>query len=119
LELSTLSHTPETLLILSLSSKSGPTFVSVVSFIHRFVPDPPLLQAISPQLIILRVATGKAWSKDTVASVSVLVFDNRAEKRQMNDSGMGLDITLPHADSQGTDLTTIDTPSTKGRAIAV
>ncbi|KAJ7923058.1 hypothetical protein B0H13DRAFT_91096 [Mycena leptocephala] len=75
--------------------------------------------AISPQLIILRVATGKAWSKDTVASVSVLVFDNRAEKRQMNDSGMGLDITLPHADSQGTDLTTIDTPSTKGRAIAV
>ncbi|KAJ7785853.1 hypothetical protein B0H16DRAFT_1206330, partial [Mycena metata] len=32
--------------------------------------------AISPQLIILRVAMGKAWSKDTVASVSVLVFDH-------------------------------------------
>ncbi|KAJ7151471.1 hypothetical protein C8R46DRAFT_1349506 [Mycena filopes] len=75
--------------------------------------------AISPQLIILRVAMGKAWSKNTVASVSVLVFDHRAEKGQMNDTGIGLDITLPHAHSQGTDLSTVDTPSTKGRGIAV
>ena len=61
---------------------------------------------------------GKAWSKATVASVSVLVFDHRAEKGQMNDSGnFELGIAL-HADSQGTELTTIDTPSTKG-AIAV
>ncbi|KAJ7124760.1 hypothetical protein C8R43DRAFT_1135441 [Mycena crocata] len=78
--------------------------------------------AISPQLIILRVATGKAWSKDTVASVSVLVFDHRAvqEKGNMNDSDtLGLDIALPQGDSQGTDLTTVDSPSTKGRGIAV
>ncbi|KAF7340039.1 hypothetical protein MVEN_01921900 [Mycena venus] len=75
--------------------------------------------AISPQLIILRVAMGKAWSKDTVASVSVLVFDHRVEKG-MNDSGnFELGIALPHANSQGTELTTVDTPSTKGRAIAV
>lgn len=82
-----------------------------------FRPD-PLIQAISPQLIILRVALGKAWSKATVASVSVLVFDHRAEKGQMKDS-LGLDITLPQGDSMGTDLTTVDSPSTKGRAIAV
>ncbi|KAJ6501621.1 hypothetical protein C8R47DRAFT_969868 [Mycena vitilis] len=77
--------------------------------------------AISPQLIILRVAMGKAWSRDTVASVSVLVFDHRAaEKGQMNDTGnLGLDISLPQAHSQGTDLTTLDSPSTKGRGIAV
>jgi hypothetical protein len=63
---------------------------------------------------------GKAWSKDTVASVSVLVFDHRVEKGQMNDSGnFELGIALPHADSQGTDLTTFDTPSTKGRGSAV
>ncbi|KAJ7823562.1 hypothetical protein B0H14DRAFT_3469914 [Mycena olivaceomarginata] len=59
--------------------------------------------AISPQLIILRVAMGKAWSKDTVASVG----------------NFELGIALPHADSQGTDLTTFDTPSTKGRGSAV
>ncbi|KAF7367292.1 hypothetical protein MSAN_00791300 [Mycena sanguinolenta] len=74
--------------------------------------------AISPQLIILRVAVGKAWSKDTVASVSssVMVFDDRPEKRQMNNSG-NFELAL-HADSQGTELTTVDIPSTKG-AIAV
>ncbi|KAJ7693634.1 hypothetical protein B0H17DRAFT_1199753 [Mycena rosella] len=81
--------------------------------------------AISPQLIILRVAMGKAWSKDTVASVSLLVFDHHAEKRNMDNNSnlddLGLDISLPREASQGTDLTTVDSPSrsTKGRGIAV
>ncbi|KAJ7139727.1 hypothetical protein C8R44DRAFT_606196 [Mycena epipterygia] len=82
--------------------------------------------AISPQLIILRVAMGKAWSKETVSSVSILVFDHHAEKRgQLNDT-LGLDIALPQGCSQGTDLTgtdlsTVDSPSgsSKGRGIAV
>ncbi|KAJ6626904.1 hypothetical protein B0H10DRAFT_2210784 [Mycena sp. CBHHK59/15] len=76
--------------------------------------------AISPQLIILRVATGKAWSKDTVASVSKLIFDQHEKGAHLNrdNSGAGnfeLDIAL---DSQGTDLTTVESPS-KGRGIAV
>ncbi|KAJ7071441.1 hypothetical protein C8F01DRAFT_434059 [Mycena amicta] len=55
--------------------------------------------AISPQLIILRVALGKAWSKQTVATVSVLVFDHRraaadAEKAQYHHD-TELDIALP------------------------
>ncbi|KAJ6604234.1 hypothetical protein DFH09DRAFT_1300483 [Mycena vulgaris] len=82
--------------------------------------------AISPQLIILRVAMGKAWSKNTVASVTVsrLVFDHHAEKRNLSDNlndsdNLGLDISLPCEASQGTDLTTVDSPSTKGRGIAV
>ncbi|CAK5279916.1 unnamed protein product [Mycena citricolor] len=71
--------------------------------------------AISPQLIILRVAMGKAWSKETVASVSVLVFDHRIEKG-MNNRGLGL--ALRQADSHATtDVTTMDLPSTKGIAV--
>ncbi|KAK7064601.1 hypothetical protein R3P38DRAFT_3250175 [Favolaschia claudopus] len=77
--------------------------------------------AISPQLIILRVAMGKAWSKNTVASVSVLVFDHRAaQKGRIHESGnFELGVTLPHADSRATETTTIDTPSTKSQAMAV
>ncbi|KAJ7102361.1 hypothetical protein B0H15DRAFT_328206 [Mycena belliarum] len=82
--------------------------------------------AISPQIIILRVSIGKAWSKDTVASVSHLVFDHHTEKRNgMHDSNdVGLDrlgISLPREASQGTDYSTVDSPSrsTKGRGIAV
>ncbi|KAJ7225949.1 hypothetical protein GGX14DRAFT_423122 [Mycena pura] len=86
--------------------------------------------AISPQLIILRVATGKAWSKATVASVSVLVFDHRAEKGWLSrgrsrdcgdEDNIGLDITLPQGESQGTgtDVTTVDSMAGKDRGIAV
>nr|GAT43651.1 predicted protein [Mycena chlorophos] len=65
--------------------------------------------AISPQLIILRVALGKAWSKQTVATVSVLVFDHRraatdTEKVQYHND-TELDIRLPRGRSHATDVT--------------
>ncbi|KAJ7770896.1 hypothetical protein DFH07DRAFT_1057952 [Mycena maculata] len=73
--------------------------------------------AISPQLIILRVAMGKAWSKDTVASVSVLVFDHRAARGKFNGSGdLELDLALSKGNnSLSTDMTTVDTPSTSSK----
>ncbi|KAJ7293768.1 hypothetical protein C8J57DRAFT_1553113 [Mycena rebaudengoi] len=55
--------------------------------------------AISPQLIILRIALGKAWNSETVISVSRLVFDRR---------GMAL-VVLP----RDTELATFDSPSIK------
>ncbi|KAF7306549.1 hypothetical protein MIND_00446200 [Mycena indigotica] len=72
--------------------------------------------AISPQLIILRVALGKAWSKQTVATVSVLVFDHRravvdTEKAQYRHD-TELDIGLPQELSRTTDLTSSATNST-------
>ncbi|KAJ6626873.1 hypothetical protein B0H10DRAFT_1780350 [Mycena sp. CBHHK59/15] len=79
--------------------------------------------AISPQLIILRVAMGKAWSKNTVASISHLIFDHH-EKGNLNNSGnFELGIALPQNDSRGTDLTAVDSSSTrrftKGQELAV
>ncbi|KAJ7293172.1 hypothetical protein C8J57DRAFT_1041472 [Mycena rebaudengoi] len=45
--------------------------------------------AISPQLIVLRIALGKAWTKQTVASVSHLVFDHH--EKLDNSGSFGLD----------------------------
>ncbi|KAJ7462821.1 hypothetical protein B0H11DRAFT_1735164 [Mycena galericulata] len=76
--------------------------------------------AISPQLIILRVAMGKAWSKDTVASVSVLVFDHHTKKGKLDGSGdLELDISLPQGNSLSTDMTTVDSPSKSIKSLGI
>ncbi|KAJ7630549.1 hypothetical protein FB45DRAFT_1027761 [Roridomyces roridus] len=76
--------------------------------------------ALMPQIIILRVAMGKAWSKATVASVSVLVFDHRTEKGKLNGSGdLELDLTAMQGTSLATDTTTVDSRPRSDKILAI
>lgn len=90
------SGTPFTILGIAYAvsyARNSPTSIAFVQvwgdfcvwrrllFFYFNCSDTIRIQALSPQLIILRVALGRAWSKDTVTRISGMVFEDHEKAR--------------------------------------